>query len=1484
MATVYGSYISSAFRSRADISTSQTDTQVTISVTGYCQMADYYHDSGENFFRKIVIGSDTPNKYVTASTAYFSGGGTYGVGSSSRTYNRTHAAQSIEVGVAIHNDGVYTGWSTADSYAKTTVTVPAKPSYAVTYNANGGSSTPSSQTKWYGESLTLASAISRSNASATGYKVTYDANGGSCSTTSATAARTTKYTFSKWNTKSDGSGTAYAAGASYTGNSALALYATWTSSTTTSAVTLPTPSRTGYAFDGWYTAASGGTRVGGAGGSYTPTGAVTLHAHWTQNTWTVSYNANGGSSTPASQTKLYGQALTLRGAISRSNATATYTVSYSANYSGGTNPSSGTATKTTKYAFNGWKATNGTTYAASGSYTANAATTMTAQWTSSASTTSVTLPTPTRTGYTFGGWYKESSCTNKVGNGGASYTPTASVTLYAHWTVITYTVAYNANNGSGAPSSQTKTYGVTLTLSSTKPTRTGYTFSGWNTKDDGSGTSYAAGANYTANAAATLYAQWTIITYTVSYNANGGSGAPSSQTKTYGKTLTLSSTKPTRSGYEFWHWNTKSDNSGTTYAAGASYTANAAATLYAIWNPIISYNANGGSGAPASQTKTYGVTLTLSSTTPTRSGYVFWHWNTKADNTGTTYAAGANYTANAAATLYAIWNPIISYNANGGTGAPASQTKTYGTDLTLSSTIPTRTNLTFAGWGTSSTATTVSYAAGAKYTSNTAATLYAIWKYTVNFNGNGNGVNPTAQTAVYGYNVTIAGYPTRSGYRFIGWNSVQDGTGTHYAPGVSVAVNENCTLYAQWRKVTVSSVKVTRNVRAIGFTSTWSCSSTVGGTVTVTAQYSLDDGESWHDCTLTGDATKPKVAGTDLSGTVTWESTADEDVAVRVMVTVKFTDTYSSTSISGGHDETAQRGGTIPKEFRLFDALHGGTGLAIGAIATLANTFEVALTTLFQNVVEVAQGNITRDGTYTEPANGDHQIRFVDSSRRILSYLSAHKTGNSPNNYLRLSVYGPSGSKTASLYISASDTAGYLSTDVDVMTLKSLKAMARGISYIQGANGNAALYAPKSTTNQYYPAVCLDTNGGGSWSIGNYDDEALEFVYATKANRDSNTNTVSKMKLLSGNGTIYTTTNKPSATDVGALPITGGSSAPMTGSIYQNASGRGYFLKDSAGNSYPGVYDNGSNLWLGSTATASTHHKGQTYISAGHNGTSGNATIYVCVPNAANNGGTNYGVYHTGNKPTPADIGAQAAGSYVTRNVDSAWINNSGGTAQLWNVGAVVKNANNKTYSGHSASLIVQNGGISLYDGTTSTWVWDAYTTLNKPTPAAIGAQPAGSYATTTASGAINTLAYTSTQQWYVKGTVSNSSNTARNGHTTWLTMNNGSCSCWDATAGAMLWNAYTTANKPTPADIGAIDDITTSSKTVSLPANSGSVSVTAPSVSGYTFVCWLQVAGSGHTNPGYMQDPKSSTTNLWSAVGTTTGARNWLVTALYKK
>lgn len=162
---------------------------------------------------------------------------------------------------------------------------------------------------------------------------------------------------------------------------------------------------------------------------------------------------------------------------------------------------------------------------------------------------------------------------------------------------------------------------------------------------------------------------------------------------------------------------------GTMYVTGSC-------PIPALASYTVSYNANGGSGAPNKQTKFYGVNLTLSSTRPTRPGYTFAGWATSASGS-VAYSSSDIYTENAGITLYAVWSPIsytVKYSANGGSGAPANQTKTHGVNLTLSSTVPTRTNYTFKGWGVSSTSTTASYSAGSTYTNNAAITLYAIWE------------------------------------------------------------------------------------------------------------------------------------------------------------------------------------------------------------------------------------------------------------------------------------------------------------------------------------------------------------------------------------------------------------------------------------------------------------------------------------------------------------------------------------------------------------------------------------------------------------------------------------------------------------------------------------------------------------------------------------------------------------------------------------
>ena len=156
-------------------------------------------------------------------------------------------------------------------------------------------------------------------------------------------------------------------------------------------------------------------------------------------------------------------------------------------------------------------------------------------------------------------------------------------------TDYSYTLAYNANGGSGAPSSQTGSNTgtspyYTFTVSSTVPTKAGHTFLGWSISDSATSATYTGGSSITVTSSGTttLYAVWKVDTYTVSYNANGGSGAPSAQTKTYNVSLTLSATVPTRSGYIFQGWATSSTGA-VAYQPSGSYTANAAVTLYAIW-------------------------------------------------------------------------------------------------------------------------------------------------------------------------------------------------------------------------------------------------------------------------------------------------------------------------------------------------------------------------------------------------------------------------------------------------------------------------------------------------------------------------------------------------------------------------------------------------------------------------------------------------------------------------------------------------------------------------------------------------------------------------------------------------------------------------------------------------------------------------------------------------------------------------------------
>ncbi|MDR2421373.1 MAG: InlB B-repeat-containing protein, partial [Oscillospiraceae bacterium] len=225
-----------------------------------------------------------------------------------------------------------------------------------------------------------------------------------------------------------------------------------------------------------------------------------------------------------------------------------------------------------------------------------------------------------------GAYYVKVASYNSASSGSYTVRLTATAVTAAPSPVTYYTVSYNANGGSGAPGSQTKTQNVALTLSGTRPTRSGYTFLGWATSSTATSASYQPGGSYTANANATLYAVWRVSTVTITWNANGGTSSVSASSKTPG---TAFGTLPTatRSGYSFAGWFTAA--SGGTQITTSSAVPAANTTYYARWTTTaytVSYNANGGSGAPGSQTKTQNAALTLSGTRPTRSGYTFLGW------------------------------------------------------------------------------------------------------------------------------------------------------------------------------------------------------------------------------------------------------------------------------------------------------------------------------------------------------------------------------------------------------------------------------------------------------------------------------------------------------------------------------------------------------------------------------------------------------------------------------------------------------------------------------------------------------------------------------------------------------------------------------------------------------------------------------------------------------------------------------------------
>ncbi|MGX7302752.1 InlB B-repeat-containing protein, partial [Enterococcus gilvus] len=304
-----------------------------------------------------------------------------------------------------------------------------------------------------------------------------------------------------------------------------------------------------------------------------------------------------------------------------------------------------------------------------------------------------------RSNYAFAGWSTDPKATEPMYSAQQVINlNTTDLNLYAVWTPGTYQIIYdkNASDATESMNNQIVTYDSETSLTLNKYIRPGYTFSGWNTKADGSGTPYTDGQSILnlveTGGSQKLYAQWKVNDYEVAFdkNATEATGTMSNQTFVYDKEQELTANAYARPGYTFSGWNTKADGTGTTYnnkqsVKNLTTKSGDIVTLYAQWKAngyevAFDKNATEATGSMSNQAFVYDKEQGLTANAYARPGYTFSGWNTKADGTGTTYndkQSVKNLTTKSGdtVTLYAQWlgnesnNILFDLNAGGDTSA-----------------------------------------------------------------------------------------------------------------------------------------------------------------------------------------------------------------------------------------------------------------------------------------------------------------------------------------------------------------------------------------------------------------------------------------------------------------------------------------------------------------------------------------------------------------------------------------------------------------------------------------------------------------------------------------------------------------------------------------------------------------------------------------------------------------------------------------------
>ncbi|AZN43115.1 InlB B-repeat-containing protein [Paenibacillus albus] len=521
---------------------------------------------------------------------------------------------SNELSVGTHEiTAKYSGAKSAASSMSEPLTITVTPANSVTYNGNGntlGTMAPASA--WY----------------APGATVTIAGN------TMPLPMTKSGFTFAGWNTQADGEGTHYAVGETFEmASSNLVLYAEWApiatysisyngngstsglipTSNTYAAGELATVhandaiiplSKIGYKFAGWNTQENGnGTHYAALATFNMPSNNLVLYAEWAP-LYSFSYDGNGSTSGPMLYSGYHTSGEQL---VVESNNQEIQLVKTGYTFLGWNTEADGTGIHydveasftmpshdVTLYAewesnlksvsYNGNGQTSGDVPIGSVSYGIEDTVTVRAN--------NVEEPLVKR-GFTFDGWNTQANGLGEHYDADDTFTmPSHNVVLYAEWTPNHYSVTYNGNSSTAGyvpVDHESYVYGATVSVSDndgeTPLTRTGYTFAGWNTAADGSGTSYSvsAGTTFTmSDANVVLYAQWMSIEHTVSFNSNGGSTVQS-QTIAEGGHATLPQ-QPTRSGYTFVGW--YGDSELVTQFNFSETTINADRTIYAKWKIV----------------------------------------------------------------------------------------------------------------------------------------------------------------------------------------------------------------------------------------------------------------------------------------------------------------------------------------------------------------------------------------------------------------------------------------------------------------------------------------------------------------------------------------------------------------------------------------------------------------------------------------------------------------------------------------------------------------------------------------------------------------------------------------------------------------------------------------------------------------------------------------------------------------------------------